>query len=77
MSRGDAKRARERRPTLSVAEAAALLGISRNHAFKAVQRGDLPSVRVGRRILIPVDRLSVFLGAVDGGSPDLSDGHGA
>lgn len=49
------------RRAISVAEAANLLGISRNQAFKAVRRGELPSVRVGRRVLIPLERLEAFL----------------
>ena len=40
------------RPTLSVAETAQLLGISRWLVQQAVHDGSLPSVRVGRRILI-------------------------
>jgi excisionase family DNA binding protein len=50
------------RITVTVAEAARLLGISRNSAFRAVQRRDLPSIRIGRRILIPRDRLVAMLG---------------
>ena len=45
------------RITMTVEEAAALLGISRNTAFRAVRAGDLPSIRIGRRILVPRDRL--------------------
>ena len=47
--------------TVSVQEAAELLGISRNHAFRCVQRGEIPSVRVGRRILIPAAYLDRVL----------------
>jgi len=49
------------RPTLSVAETAELLGISRWLVQQAVQDGSLPSVRVGRRILIPRARLLAWL----------------
>lgn len=41
------------RQTLTVEEAAALLGIGRNSAYQAVARGELPAVRLGRRLLIP------------------------
>ena len=41
------------RLVLSVAEAARTLGVSRNTAYQSVQEGGLPSVRFGRRILIP------------------------
>jgi excisionase family DNA binding protein len=41
------------RLTLSVEEAASLAGISRNSAYEAVRRGELPVIRVGRRLLVP------------------------
>lgn len=41
------------RPTLSVAETAELLGMSRCLVEQAVSDGSLPGVRVGRRLLIP------------------------
>ena len=47
--------------TLTVEETAELLGISRGLAFQAVARGDIPSIRIGRRILVPVDRLRTLL----------------
>ena len=39
--------------TVSVGEAAKLLGISRNLAYDLVREGRLPHVRLGRRILVP------------------------
>jgi excisionase family DNA binding protein len=39
--------------TLSVPETAALLGISRAHAYELVARRELPAIRLGRRVLIP------------------------
>lgn len=41
------------RLTLTVDEAADLLGISLSLAYELVRLGELPSVRLGRRILIP------------------------
>ncbi len=38
---------------LTVEEAAKLLRVSRGSAYEAVRTGELPSIRVGRRILIP------------------------
>jgi excisionase family DNA binding protein len=49
------------RPTLSVAETADLLGISRWLVQQAAHDGSLPSVRVGRRILIRRSRLLAWL----------------
>lgn len=43
----------EERKTYTVEEAAERLGISRNSAYEAVRRGEIPSLRIGRRVLIP------------------------
>ena len=48
------------RQTYSVPDAARVLGISREAAYQAVGRGELASIRLGKRILIPrvvIDRL--------------------
>ncbi len=42
---------------LSVEDAAALLGISRTLAYELVHRGELPYLRLGRRIVIPRARI--------------------
>lgn len=50
----------DERLTLSVEEAGRLLGISRGLAYMLVNRGDIPSIRLGRRIVVPrraLDRL--------------------
>ena len=39
--------------TLSVAEAAALLGVSPNHLWARINAGDVPALRLGRRVLVP------------------------
>lgn len=54
---------RDPRPTLTVAEAADLLGVSRWLIQQQVACGGLPSVRLGRRILIPRARLLAWLEA--------------
>ena len=46
--------------TYLIEEAAQLLGIGRNHCYEAAKRGDIPSVRIGKRLLVPkaaLDRL--------------------
>jgi len=40
------------RPTLKVPEAARLLGVSDETVYAAAEAGDLPSLRLGRRVLI-------------------------
>ncbi len=43
----------ESRKTLTVDETASALGISRNAAYEGVRRGEIPSIKVGRRLLVP------------------------
>lgn len=38
---------------LTVAEASKLLRISRGAAYEAIKQGQIPAVRVGRRLLVP------------------------
>lgn len=48
------------RATYTVPEAAKRLGISRNGAYEAVRRGDIPSIRIGNRVLVlavPLERM--------------------
>lgn len=48
--------------TISVEEAAKRLGISRNSAYDAVRKSEIPTIRVGKRILVPVHHLDSLLG---------------
>lgn len=50
------------RATLTVPEAAQLLGIGRDNAYAAVKAGQLPSLTIGRRLLVPVPALLALLG---------------
>ena len=43
----------EPRATLTVEEAAAVLGIGRTLAFELARTGQIPTIRLGRRILVP------------------------
>jgi excisionase family DNA binding protein len=43
----------DEQPVLTVSEAARLLRLSRAFTYKLIARGELPSVRFGRRIMIP------------------------
>jgi excisionase family DNA binding protein len=48
------------RSTMTVEEAAVVLGISRTSAYECVRRGELRAVRLGRRLVVPrivVDQL--------------------
>lgn len=46
---------------VSVPEAARLIGLSRSSAYEAVKRGDIPSVRIGGRVLVPLRRLEEMI----------------
>jgi excisionase family DNA binding protein len=39
--------------TLSVEEAAKLLGIGRNLCYDRVKTGEIPVIKIGRRLLVP------------------------
>lgn len=61
-------------PTLSVDEAGEMLGISRRSAYRAAARGEIPTLRLGRRLLVPTPRLLALLGAADGHAAELPAG---
>jgi excisionase family DNA binding protein len=63
-----------KRLTLTVPEAAELLGVSRGVAYEAARTGELPGViRLGRRLLVSRAHLLALLGE----QPDLSpNGNG-
>ena len=56
----------EHRLTISVEEVASLLGLGRTAAYEAARRGDIPSRRLGRRVLIPVPALLAWLDVPSG-----------
>lgn len=61
------------RLTLTVPEAAELLGVSRSVAYEAARTGELPGVvRLGRRIVVSRARLMASLG-----EPTNGDGSAA
>ena len=53
------------RPALRVEDCARLLGVSRSAAYEAVRTGQIPSWRIGRRLLVPVAALIGRLAGVD------------
>ena len=54
------------RLTYSVEEAGQLLGLSRQGAYDAVRRGEIPSIRLGRRLVVPK---AALLRIIDGAAP--------
>jgi excisionase family DNA binding protein len=43
--------------TLTIPQAAKRLGVSRNSAYQAARRGEIPTIKIGKRILVPVAAL--------------------
>lgn len=55
----------EDQPTISVEEAGEALGVSRSAAYLGVRSGEIPSIRIGRRIVVPTAALRKLLGLDD------------
>ena len=49
-------------PVMTVEEAAKILRISRNSAYEAVKRGEIPSIRIGRLLRVPRAVISKMVG---------------
>ena len=49
------------RQTCSVEEAAKALGIGRGSAYEAVRRGEIPAIRLGKRLVVPKQALERLL----------------
>jgi excisionase family DNA binding protein len=57
-------------PVLTVVQTAAFLGVSRGLAYEAARTGEIPALRIGRRIVVPRDALLARLaGAGSLGAP--------
>ncbi len=52
---------RDLRETMTVEEAAMVLGIGRSAAYAAAHSGEIPTIRIGRRLLVPRERLAEML----------------
>lgn len=61
-------------PLAPVEDVARVLDLGRTATFDACARGDLPSVRIGRRVLIPVPALVRWL--LTGATGDAVTGEG-
>jgi excisionase family DNA binding protein len=53
-----------RRATVTVTEAADILGISRSTAYELARAGTLPALRLGRRLVVPTHALEALLDSV-------------
>jgi excisionase family DNA binding protein len=50
---------------LSVDQVAVILDLSRDSAYAAVHRGEIPAIRLGRRLLVPKAALARMLGMTE------------
>ncbi len=60
------KATRKRRPikrvTYTVPEAGKKLGIGRNSSYEAARKGQIPTIRIGNRLLVPIAAFHRMLG---------------
>ena len=49
--------------TITVEQTAAVLGLGRTAAYEASRRGEFPTRKLGRRVVVPVPALLEWLGA--------------
>jgi excisionase family DNA binding protein len=56
----------QQRRTVTVEQAAEMLGISRGSAYTLAKSGALPTVRLGRRLLVPKAAMDRLLGETPG-----------
>jgi excisionase family DNA binding protein len=54
---------RLQRLTITVPEAAERLGIGRNQGYEAARRGDIPVIRLGKRMVVPLAAFEAMLNA--------------
>ena len=59
--------------TVTVEEAAQMLGISRSSAYECVRRGELRALRLGRRLVVPRAALVELLGSSEPAVPGPSE----
>lgn len=57
------------RATVTVREAASILGISRSSAYELVRSGAIPSLRLGHRLVIP---RRLLMQMIDGPTDDVA-----
>jgi excisionase family DNA binding protein len=70
-------RQKAERLVYSVPEAGRLLGLGRNAAYDAARRGDIPTLRIGRLVLVPKMPLHRMLGIDATGDTVVSEQEAA
>lgn len=54
-----------RRPTITIREYAAFVGVSKDTAYEAAARGELKVLRLGRRVVVPTALVLESLGLAE------------
>jgi excisionase family DNA binding protein len=62
--------------TMTIEQAGELLGLPRSSAYRAAAKGELPTWRFGRRLLVPTLRLLSMLG-VDNSDFEIREHNGS
>jgi excisionase family DNA binding protein len=62
----------DQRLTYEVSEAGRILGLSRQGAYKAVAAGEIPAIRIGRRLLVPKAALHRMIEGADSSAPKVA-----
>ena len=52
-------------PTMSVPDAGRYFGLGRDSSYAAAKRGDIPTLRIGRRLVVPTASVLAILGLSD------------
>lgn len=60
--------------TVRVEEAGRILGIGRTKAYEAARTGEIPTIRIGRRLLVPKVALERLLSGAVANVQDERDG---
>jgi excisionase family DNA binding protein len=58
-----------KRLVMTVPEAGKQLGVGRNQAYQAAKAGQIPTIRIGKRLLVPVSALENKLLSAGDSSP--------
>ena len=60
---------------LTPMEVARLLGLGKNTTYDAIRRGDIPAIRVGKRLLVPRAALEEWLAGRGSKDQPTKSGH--
>jgi len=62
-----------KKKTLTIPETAEILGIGRSSAYEAARRGEIPTIRIGKLLLVPAAQLDRLLNGEISDTTDKSE----